>query len=425
MISRRPGRLAPDEIPADTRPGALVLSGMRRGLVQVFLPVALAGQAVAWLGYLISGAYGPWSWIKIGLAYTFTSVRVPFEVTARGSGLPGAEDATFDMVLALGAFTAAVVVLAFRAGRDQARGLETKPARAAAAGASIGPGFALPMFVAAFAVRLGFPRLGITVMEPVLWAASVMPLVIGGVAGVVGGLGRAREALEKGGGWRARTSEVARTGALACWWGLVLSTIAFLLLAAVEMGVTKAYGRFIGRAENAGAIAVVHHALVLPNQSALTLGITMGVPAELQVGEDLVATAGLRGLEVYGPFRGLIGDPTDPTAGSFPAPRWYWVFLLVPAAATLLGGRVAGEGARSPRSAAATGALAAPVFAGLCVLAAWFASFSLPLLPGLLRDPVSLGQPLGRLALVALAWGLVGCSVGAAGSAWLRTRRAA
>ncbi|MEX0984567.1 MAG: hypothetical protein WD096_05910 [Actinomycetota bacterium] len=230
--------------------------------------------------------------------------------------------------------------------------------------------------------------------------------------------------LEEGGGWRARAGEVIRTGALACWWGLVLATVATLLLAAVEMGVTKAYGRFIGRAERSGAIAVVHHALALPNQSALALGVSMGVPADLRVGKERTATVGLEGFAAEGEFRGLFGDVTqDPAAGSFPTPFWYWAFLVVPAAATVLGGRLAGEGARSPRSAAASGALAGFVYAALCVGVVWFASVSLPLLPGVLGGSVRLGQPLGRLGLVSLAWGVVGCTAGAAGTAWLKGRR--
>jgi hypothetical protein len=406
-----------------------VVSGLRRGALQVFLPLALAGQAVAWLGYLISGAYTPWSWTKIGFAYALTGARVPFEVTARVPFEVTARGATEAapgdaMHLALGAFTAGLLVLAFRAGREQAKGLETRPGDAAFAGSLIAPGVAIPMMVSAYMVRLGFPRLRIEVMEPVLWAAFVFPLVLAGLAGAVGGLAGAREALEARGGRRARLVEVARAGAIACWWGLVLATIGTLLLAAVEMGVTSFYGRFIGRSERAGAMAVVHHALALPNQSAMALGVAMGVPAELSVGEDLVATIGIEGLEATGDARGLFDDPNDPDAGSYPAPTWYWAFLVVPAAATIMGGRVAGEGARSPLAALWSGALAGVVAAALTTGTIWFASFALPLLPGVLPGSVRLGQPPGRMALAALAWGVAGCAIGAVGESWIRRRRA-
>ena len=56
------------ELPPDTRPPALVLHGLARGALIVFLPVFIAGQAIAWLTYAISHWYRPWSWFKIGLA---------------------------------------------------------------------------------------------------------------------------------------------------------------------------------------------------------------------------------------------------------------------------------------------------------------------------------------------------------------------
>jgi hypothetical protein len=386
----------------------------------------LATQAVAWLAYAISGRYGPWSWVKIGFAYALTSARVPFEVTARGGAEP------FDtMEVALGAFVAAAIVLAFRAGRDQAKGLETEPVNAALAGAMIAPGFAIAMVVAAYAVRLGFPNLGIEVLEPVLWAAFVFPFVEAGVAGALGGLARVRRHRRAqdprvpsprttGAPGDGRAAVIVRAGAVACGWGLVFATLASLLLAAVEMDVTKAYGRFIGRSERVGAIALVHHALVLPNQSALVLGATMGVPAELSVGEARAATIGLRGFEAEGNFRGLFGGPRDRHAGSFPAPGWYLVFHVVPAAATVMGGRAAGEGARSPLVATWSGALAGVVFAALCVLAIWAAGVALPLLPGVLQGSVRLEAPLGRLAVFALGWGVAGCTIGALSMAWER-----
>ena len=60
------------EIPPSTAPGDLLVSGMRRGALLVFLPVLVAGQALAWLTYAASRWYHPWSWFKIGLAETFT-----------------------------------------------------------------------------------------------------------------------------------------------------------------------------------------------------------------------------------------------------------------------------------------------------------------------------------------------------------------
>ena len=43
------GGSAAAEVPADPQPGALLLGGLRRGALLVFLPVFVAGQALAWL----------------------------------------------------------------------------------------------------------------------------------------------------------------------------------------------------------------------------------------------------------------------------------------------------------------------------------------------------------------------------------------
>jgi hypothetical protein len=111
------------EVRPDTRPSALLLSGLRRGVLLVFVPVALAGQAIAWLEYAVSGLYRPWSWLKIGAAYTLASVRVPFDVSPSdvGPAEPGPPVSSM-LVVALGALTVGVLVLAFRAGRAQAKG---------------------------------------------------------------------------------------------------------------------------------------------------------------------------------------------------------------------------------------------------------------------------------------------------------------
>ena len=47
----------------------------------------------------------------------------------------------------------------------------------------MGLGFALPMFVAAFPITLGFPQFGIDRLQPVLWQAFALPLVVGAVDG--------------------------------------------------------------------------------------------------------------------------------------------------------------------------------------------------------------------------------------------------
>ena len=72
--------------------------------------------------------------------------------------------------------------------------------------------------------------------------------------------------------------------------------MAFLLVAAIEMDATRAYGRTVGSWGGAGAMTVVHHALLLPNQSAMVLAAAMGAPVELFVGESGISIT-LGGIE--------------------------------------------------------------------------------------------------------------------------------
>jgi hypothetical protein len=386
--------------PPDMRPGALVLAGMRRGLLVVFLPVALGAQVVAFLGFAISGAYGPWSWVKIGLGYTLMSARVPFDVTVRRSAtLPAADpNVPTTLALALGALTIAVVVLAFRAGRAQAGGLERDPVHAVTAGATVGLGFALPMVIVAILVRLSFPRAGVTALEPVLWAAFALPLVLVCASGGAGGLVAARGALSRGPS--AFILRAARAAASMVWWGLVFGTIAFLVLIAVRPSATRWYARTAGDAGAAGAVAIVHHALLVPNQSAMILAVASGSPVLLSAGETTLVSVSLTEVDATG----FGGDAIALGQG-------YLVFLLVPALAAIMGGRSAGEGARSRRVAIACGALAGAIYALLAGVLAWASSIQAPL-PGL-GSQASLGSAPAVTAALGAAWGVAGGVVGA------------
>ncbi|TMK23223.1 MAG: hypothetical protein E6G65_00820 [Actinobacteria bacterium] len=232
---------AAPETPADTRPTALLRSGVRRGALLVFLPVFVAASA-----------------------------RVTF--TERSSGGPAgigpSSQAGSVLEVGIGALAIAVVVLAFRAGREQAHGLEERPLAAAIAGAGPSLGFAVPMAVIAPFVTLGFPQFGIDHLRPVWWEALVLPLIVCASCGAIGGLSAARAALEARGRWGPRAVGAARGGFTGFSWGLALAFAGFLVLAVLEPGATGAYARFVDRSSGSGAALLVQHALLLPNQSA-------------------------------------------------------------------------------------------------------------------------------------------------------------
>jgi hypothetical protein len=405
------------EIPPDTRPVSPLLSGLRRGALLVFLPVFVAGQAIAWLTYAVSGWYRPWSWFKIGIAETLASVRVGFTASVQPAGAGFAPEmrlaGDFPFALAVGALLIAVTVLAFRVGREQGRGLEGRPLVAAIAGTIPGLGFAIPMIVIALPVTLGFPQFGIEHLEPVLWQAFVLPLVVGGVAGAVGGLAAARPALDEREPWGPRLAAAAHGGFTALWWALALAFGGFLAVAALQPGPTAAYARFVDRTGGSGAALVVQHALLLPNQSSMILDTAMGVPTTIDVADTPLARVTITGVDTIGTEGAAVAGLVHAGSEHADFPAWYWAFVLVPAAATVVGGRTAGGAARGRREAAARGGLAGIVYGVLCTIAAWFAAIVLPLFAATVGGSVRVGTDPVRTGSFALLWGLAGCTLGA------------
>jgi len=402
--------VAGTDAPPATAPGDVVVAGLRRGALLVFLPVFVAGQALAWLTYAASRWYHPYSWFKIGLAETLSSVRVPFTASASGSGVPG-PGAPGRLVVATGALTIAVLVLAYRAGREQARAFERRPGAAAVAGSAIAPGVALPMLVIAFPVTLGFPQFGIDRLEPVLWQAFAMPLVVSGAAGAAGGAAVARDALEQRVGPRVIGAVVG--GATASWWGIVGAFIAVLLVAAVSPGPTGAYARFVSRTGGSGAATVIEHAALLPNQSALVLPLAMGARATLSVGGEPAVVLSREGVDASQGAGVLLAAYAGAQGNAASFPEWFWAFLLVPLVATVLGGHAAAGAERRRGERALRGAAGGVVFAALCVVAAWAARIEVPAWADLTNGGATLGVPLLTTGGLALAWGVLGGALGA------------
>jgi hypothetical protein len=415
VSSATPRRVPREPRSLDLRPRAIVLSGLRRGVVLVFLPVVAAGQLIAWLEDAISGLFHPWSWLKIGLAYALAGLRVPFEATISSSFAGPRPATTTPLEFAVGALTVVIVVLAFRAGREQGAGWERRPGRAAAAGAVVGVGLAVPMFACALLVRLRLPVVGVDDLRPELGQAFVVPLAVGCVVGAVGGLASARGSLQAS-AWTARLTGAARGGFAAFWIGLAFAFIGFLAVAAIENGPTSAYARFVRDTGSGGAVLLVHHALVIPNQSAMLLATSMGSTTRLVIADDPEVDLTPRGIEPGNPSGASLMHlvrqvPRGREAVRFPS--WFWLFLLVPTAATFLGGRRAAAGLRRRAEAVSRGALGGVVYAVLCALGAWAATLVLPIGAVIVPGPIRLGPDPWMTLLVAIPWGVVGGALGA------------
>ena len=403
------------EVPPDTRPGALLLGGLRRGALLVFVPVFAAGQLLAWLTYAATGWYGPRSWGEIGLAVSLTSVRVPFEgtVSIRDGVVAADGTSTSQLVIATGALTIAVVALAYRAGRAQGRGLEQRPISAGVAGSIVGFGFGILAFVVSLPVSLSFARFGIDHLEPVRWQAFVLPVLVAGAAGAIGGLARARERLSEGGG--ATALAAIDGGARALWWGTVLALVGVLFVAALSPAPVGSYARFVERAGAGGAATLVGHALLLPNQSVLVLATSMGATTTLQVGSNGALDLTCRGIEANGSAGGFLAAIAG--SGGLQVARfpwWFAGFFLVPLAATVIGGRTAARDARTLRERVGRGAAAGVVFAALCALAVWAASITLPTFGLGHLGAITIGAAPLLTGVLAAAWGVPGAATGAA-----------
>ena len=91
-------------------------------------------------------------------------------------------------------------------------------------------------------------------------------------------------------------------------------------------------------------------------------------------------------------------------------PTWFLGLLLIPLAATILGGRRAGTRANSTGEALVRGGLAGACYAVLCGVGAWAATIVLPPWAGFLGGSLSLGASPGRTAALAAVWGIAGRS---------------
>ena len=397
-------------VPTDVRPLTLVLGGLRRGALLVFVPVYVIGQLLAVCAGIVTGWYGLSSWVRIGLAESLTSVRVAFDATATSGGT---SQSAGQLVLATGALTIAVLVLAFRAGRAHAAGLEERPLAAAAAGSAVGLGFALPTFATSFAATVVIDRFGIDRLQPVRWQAFALSLIVAGAAAAAGALARARQGVDERIGERVVAAVAA--GAAAFWWGLVLAFIAALVTAALSPTQVGTYARILDRGGAVGAAAIIQQALLVPNGSVLVLATSMGATTTVAVGADgaiAVTREGVHANGAAGQFVAAVLGANGTEIARFP--WWFAGWLLVPLAATVIGGRIAAAGIARRSERVARGAASGLVYAALCAIAVWGASITIPGWGVGRSEVVTLGASPVIAGALALVWGLVGGAIGGA-----------
>lgn len=418
--------------PSDVRPALRAgwADALGRGFV-AFLAMAGLGQALALAVWALGGtgrslgAFARIGWLYFG---AFHHVAVELQGTvAFGTPGPG-EPASFSVGVALLAATGLALWLLFRAGRSVAAGAGGGVLARVLHGAKVAPPYAAPAWVLAFLVsaRIRVDNAFVTAdLRASLdaWQALAFPLVLAALAGSAGGL---RSALEDrpeglrragavlGGGWRmfAVALTLAYGGLFVA--GVVQPDEPVALLTPSS---ARYYQETFDR-PRLGALVLAHHVGLSPNEAVWALVPAMG-------GCDAVWGEERTDVLCYGRFpNGIRLLPR----GVFPlvdlgrvdlgrAPAAYLLFLLVPAAASVLGGRHAADRARtSGRGAVTVGVLAGVVYAALVAIAALLSLVAVRYELGSSEGRLLVGPSLVTGPLLALVWGVAGGTLGAASS---------
>ena len=421
---------------------ALLAFGAALGIAEAF---ALAVWALGRTGLSFGSA------LELGGLYLGALHRIPIRLQGSGldvsqltAGQASVGSFRVDVAVVPLVATAIAAWLLWRGGRAFADEVGGGLLARALHGAKVAPVYAAPVLLVALIARIdaGIPSWSIVEGSLRLAAAGgwslLLPPVLAAAAGAAGGLA------SRATGDRARTVGAILAGA---WWMLLFGlglSFAGLFAAGIirpdgaEALLTPSTGRYyqsVFRAPGTGAVLLGHHLALMPNEAVWVLVPSMGGCT----GAFPDAAEPERFL-CYGRFPREIAAPASVvpppgTAAPVPqtrfglAPLGYFIFPLVPAVATFLGGRRAARSgaAARPRDAALLGACSGVVFGVLVVVVAWLGSLSLSGAVRLgevldLSGRVRFGPGLVGAWLLGTAWGVAGGLAGGAVTARRRSR---
>jgi hypothetical protein len=368
--------------------------------VAAFLGVAMVAQLIGLAEFAASGgAYRWWTWIKVGVLYLVSFFGVSVRVDVGGRGL-------FQMHLSLMAGTVVAGWLLFRAGRASAAGVARSRARLRAA--CVIAGCVVPVWAVGLPAGLRFPDLGgpgvDATVRAVGWQVVAFPLAFA-VLTVAAGAWSVRAMRSSVG---ADLRRIVAGGWRMCRLALVLAFAGLLVLAAVRSDRTARYAGWLGSQGRGGALLFGHQVLAAPNQSFFVLAPSMGGITD--IGETGVAraTTALSMSRIGAVAFGIPG--LNRTYPARPLGGFFYLFLLVPALATVLGGTYAARGEARLGRRLLFGAGAGVVFGGLVAVGSVFAAVESPI--SLAQGPLSLRTAMPSTALLALAWGITGGAIG-------------
>lgn len=256
-------------------------------------------------------------------------------------------------------------------------------------------------------------------------SALLWPLFLGIIFGALGGLVSAERWMEAE-GWTLKARGVLRGGLIMALYAVAFAFVGYLVVVALNPDLpvpfTAAFFQEVTEGGTRGILLLVVTVLAVPNLAVWVLVAAMG-------GSVVVDFAGFsyrilsytqfptgleRGAPEAAPLFGQL--PGIPDVDTAPLP--YFLFLLVPLLATLLGGWWAARKARSgsPGDGMAVGAGAGVVHAlaltALLVMASFTLTLSGGLGPFIQTGRGHVGPPLLTGALLALVWGVAGGALG-------------
>jgi hypothetical protein len=304
-------------------------------------------------------------------------------------------------------------------------------------GATVAPSYAVPswalasLVVAETPLRLGGFATGELRVALTPWQALVFPFAIAAVSGACGGLRSALDARAPEDRIMARVASATAGGWRMFVVGVALSFGGLFLAGVVQPDgpaalLTPSTARYLSAVFDRpapGLVALAHHAALAPNEAAWTLVPAIGAC-------DVIRGSVEADVLCYGRFPREVETAPAPLPGGSEllvpigggtfdrAPPGSFLFLLVPAAATVLGGRRAAEVLRGAVDRpAVAGAAAGLVFAVLVAALATLSTVTIgygTAFGGGASGWVIAGPHLPAGAALAAVWGILGGGLGAA-----------
>jgi hypothetical protein len=417
-------------------PSSLLRGGWNTAILRAVLTLVIllfVAQAVIVLAYFAADdvskpSAGTVARYGGALFYAFHHVGFGFEVPASAVSQPETPFGVFAGGVVAAAAMAGTLLglwLLYLGGRAVARETGGSTLARGFHGLKVALPYAAVTLVGSFLLRFK-PEDGgqVPTIHPSYVAALLWPLALAAAAGFVGGVhsehreGWSRLMPDREGLGRRMYGALAGGSSMIAF-GLVFAFVGLLVMAVVKPDATADYFSSFDQGTLDGVLAIVATLLLLPNMAAWVLFPAMG---------SCVGVSGTLSICFlsYSHFPHdagrTIAGATNPAALSLPsAPPGYFLFLLAPLAAVLVGGIIAARRARatSRNEAAALGALAGVAFAILSLVTILLASITLKFtgsVGGITGNgSFRIGPKLTSSVLSALVWGVVG---GALGGLW-------